>query len=96
MYIYYKREGECMYTEYSREENISDKTEKEKSNELIVNIIKTKMELNANIKNYEYAEGDLIDYYLYQIKANKSKLDYLIKQAKEKNLAFDENIKFEA
>ena len=33
--------------------------------------------------NYEFAEGELIDYYLYQIKANQAKLDYLIKKAKE-------------
>ena len=38
------------------------------------------------IKNYEFAEGDLIDYYLYQIKAEQSKLDYLIKTAKDQKL----------
>ena len=49
-----------------------------------MNIFRTKMELNTNIKNYEYAEQDQVDYYLYQIKANQAKLDYLIKKAKEK------------
>lgn len=66
--------------------------------ELIMTIIKTKMELNVNIKNYEYAEPDQIDYYLYQIKANKAKLNYLIKEAKEKKIELSsvEKIKYEA
>ena len=37
-------------------------------------------------KNYEFADSDLIDYYIYQIKANQAKLDYLIKMAKVKGL----------
>lgn len=66
--------------------------------DLIMTIIKTKMELNANIKNYEYAEPEQIDYYLYQIKANKAKLNYLIREAKEKKIALSnvEKIKYEA
>ena len=56
------------------------------------------MELNVNIKNYEYAEPEQIDYYLYQIKANKAKLNYLIKEAKEKKIELSsvEKIKYEA
>ena len=66
--------------------------------ELIITIIKTKMELNVNIKNYEYAEPEQIDYYLYQIKANKAKLNYLIKEAKDKKIELSsvEKIKYEA
>ena len=42
-----------MYNEeYTKENKIWDKTEKEKNQELIMNIFKTKMELNTNIKNY--------------------------------------------
>lgn len=33
-------------------------------------------------RNYEYAEGELIDFYLYQLKANQSKLNYLLCKAK--------------
>ena len=55
--------------------------------EIIKNIIKTKIELDAIRQNYEFAESDLIDYYLYQIKANQSKLDFLIKQAKSQNVS---------
>ena len=39
--------------------------------------------------NLEFADGDLIDYYTYQIKAEESKYDYLIKKAKIKNLKFE-------
>lgn len=66
--------------------------------EIIINIIKTKADLDSNRKNYEFAEEGLIDYYLYQIKANQSKLDYLIKKAKDKNIILDlvEKSKFDA
>ena len=60
--------------------------QEDKNRDLIVNILKTKMELNLNIKNYEYAEQDQIDYFLYQIKANQARLDFLIKKAKESNI----------
>lgn len=88
-----------MYNEgYLRENEIYDKTEKEKNQEIIMNIFRTKMELNNNIKNYEYAEQDQVDYYLYQIKANQAKLDYLIKKAKEKKIELNniEKLKYEA
>ena len=70
----------------------------DKNRDLIVNILKTKMELNLNIKNYEYADQDQIDYFLYQIKANQARLDFLIKKAKESNIELSniEKIKYEA
>lgn len=84
--------------EYIREAQIWDKSEKEKRQELIINIIRTRMELNTNMKNYEYAEQDQVDYYLYQIKANQAKLDYLIKKAKENKIELKnvEKLKYEA
>ena len=57
--------------------------------ELVQSIIKTKSELNVANKNFEQAEGELIDYYLYQIKAHKAKLDYLIKEVKSKGFSID-------
>ena len=57
--------------------------------ELVECIIKAKAELNVANKNFEHAEGELIDYYAYQIKAHKAKLDYLIKQVKEKGFSVD-------
>ena len=57
--------------------------------ELIECIIKTKRELEVANKNFEHAENELIDYYAYQIKANKAKLDYLIKEVKQKGFSLD-------
>ena len=68
-------------------ENLKEKRKLKKSEEemkkiLIQSIINTNASIEAAQKNYEFAEGDLIDYYLYTIKANQSKLDYLIKKSK--------------
>ena len=57
--------------------------------ELLNSIITTKQELEVANKNFENAQDDLIDYYSYQIKASKAKLNYLIKQVKQKNLKLD-------
>ncbi len=57
--------------------------------ELVKCILKTRRDLEVANKNFEQAEGDLIDYYLYQIKANKAKLDYLIKEVKQKGFSLD-------
>ena len=76
-----------MNEEYVKETIILDKSEEEKKQELIVSIIKTKEELEQSNKNFNYAKDELIDYYLYKIKANQSKLDYLIKEAKIKGIS---------
>lgn len=78
-----------MYEKYVREEKIEDKSEDEKNLELIVSIIKTRNDLKEAYKNFEFAEGGLIDYYSYQIKANQAKLDYLIKKAQKKGIVLD-------
>ena len=78
-----------MQEEFLKENKIIEKTEIEKEEELIISILKTKRELNVARQNFEYAQGDLIDYYSYQIKANQSKLDYLIKLAKKKGIIDD-------
>lgn len=57
--------------------------------DLISSIFRTQTELINATNNYEFAEGDLIDYYSYQIKANKSKLDYLLKSAKDRGIVMD-------
>lgn len=74
---------------YIREETISDKTEEEKKIELIMSVLKTKGELDLAIKNFETAEKGLVDYYIYQIKASKSKLDFLVNQARDKGLSLN-------
>ena len=63
--------------------------EMNKEIELIKNIIKNKEELKNNNKNFEFAELDLVDYYIYQIKANQAKLNYLFKLAKAKGITID-------
>lgn len=56
--------------------------QEDKNRDLIVNISKTKMELNLNIKNYEYAEQDQIDYFLYSNKSESSKTGFFNKEGK--------------
>ena len=78
-----------MSEEYIKDERVVDKTDDEKDLELIVSVLKTKQDLNLAHKNFEYAEEGLIDYYAYQIKANQTKLDYLMKKARKKGIALD-------
>lgn len=75
--------------DYQKETRIVEKTEQEKEMELMASIIKTRKELEIANLNFEYAQEDLIDYYTYQIKATRAKFDYLVKKAKEKELALD-------
>ena len=75
-----------MEEEYLLNKMIKGKTEKEREIELMQNIIETKEKLQNARKNFEYAEDGMIDYYIYQIKANQSKLDYLIKIAKRQGM----------
>ena len=85
-----------MQNGYIRETNIIEKTEQEKERELIKAIIQVREDLKMANKNFEYASDDLVDYYVYQIKANQAKLNYLIKVAKTKGLVVDmiNDIKF--
>ncbi len=71
---------------YKKDELMIERTELDKDTELICHIIRTRKELEFANRNYEFADADLIDYYIYQIKANQAKLDYLIKMAKVKGL----------
>ncbi len=83
---------------YIRDYKILDKSEEDEKQDIIMSILKTKMELNINVKNYEYAEPEQIDYYLYQIKANQAKLDYLIKKAKQNKIELNnvDKLKYDA
>ena len=74
---------------FQREQLIKDKTELDREIELIKNIIKTREELKSDNKNFEYAEMGLVDYYIYHIKANQAKLDYLLKLAKASGITMD-------
>lgn len=78
-----------MQEEYIKEKSIIERSQDELDVELIKSIIRTKQDLRDSNRNYEFAEGELIDYYLYQIKANQSKLNYLLKKAKNDGLIID-------
>lgn len=86
-----------MQEEFQREQLIKEKTELDREIELIKNIIKTREELKSDNKNFEYAEMGLVDYYIYHIKANQAKLDYLLKLAKASGITMDtiNQIKYE-
>lgn len=75
-----------MYDEFVKEAQINEKTDLEKNNELLQNIIFVKKSLANMYNNLQFADSDLIDYYTYQIKAEEAKYNYLIKQAKKKKL----------
>mgnify|MGYP002536972247 FL=1 len=78
-----------MMEEFKKEQLIREKSEFDKEIELIKNIIKTREELKSDNKNFEFAEMELVDYYIYHIKANQAKLDYLIKLAKAQGITID-------
>lgn len=75
-----------MYSEFVKEVEISDLDENEKNSDLLKNIKIVKETLNNMYNNLQFADSDLIDYFTYQIKAEEAKYNYLIKQAKKKNL----------
>ena len=75
-----------MQEEYVKEKKIIDKSKEEMNKMLIQSIINTSNNIKIAQKNYEFAEDDLIDYYLYSIKANQSKLNYLIKISKKNGI----------
>ena len=75
-----------MYSEFGKEFKIVEKTEEEKNEELVGEIKNIKKKLENMYNNLHYADSDLIDYYTYQIKAEESKYNYLIKQAKKKKI----------
>ena len=78
-----------MKDNFIKEKIIKDKTELQIQNEILKSIIQTKQELDYANKNFEYAQGELIAYYAYQINANRAKLAYLMKKAKSKSIALD-------
>lgn len=74
---------------FVRENKILEKNEEETQVELIKAIIDTKKKLEIATKNFEYAEEELIDFYTFEIKAARAKLDYLVKKAKRKSMQLD-------
>lgn len=78
-----------MYSEFIKENSkILEKDDVERDRELLQNIMIVKNSLGNMYNNLQFADSDLIDYYTYQIKAEEAKYNYLIKQAKKKNLKY--------
>lgn len=75
-----------IYEKYIKEDNFFVKKDKDVNNDLVRSIIRTREDLDNANRNFEFAEGELIDYYLYQIKATQSKYNYLLKKAKKDGL----------
>lgn len=78
-----------MFSEYIYESENHEVNEKRKEIQLIKNIIKTRKELMEVNKNFEFAQDELVDYYIYAIKANQAKLNYLIRKAKKHGINVD-------
>lgn len=78
-----------MTEEYRKEQKIIERNEFQKEKDLIKIIIKTKEEIQNANKNFEFADSDLVDFYIYEIKAHQAKLNYLIKVAKTKGINVD-------
>ncbi|MCI8654820.1 MAG: DUF2508 family protein [Clostridia bacterium] len=78
-----------MQEQYIKDEKIKEKTDKEKEQELVKNIVKTRERLKLLDKNFECAENGMVDYYAYELKASQSKLDYLIRLAKNNGISLD-------
>ena len=78
-----------MREEYIRERKIKDKTKKERESDLLKSMINAKEELKQLNENFQYADKEMIDYYTYELKANQSKLDYLIRFAKINGISLD-------
>ena len=70
-----------IYETYIKESKIIDKTDEEKSLDLVKSLIKTKMDLELASKNFEFADGELVDYY--------AKINYLLKKIKRRGLIID-------
>lgn len=77
------------FEQYSRESTITEKNQKDYEKDLVKSIIITRNNLEVANRNYEYAEDELIDYYLYKIKAEKAKYNYLLKKAKQNGIILD-------
>ena len=76
-----------MEEKYLRDKIILEITEEDEKKEILRNIINTRAALTNANKNFEFANtNDLIDYYIYKIKAMHTQLDSLIKLAKEKGI----------
>lgn len=75
-----------MYESYIKEVPIIDLNQEESENSIVNSILEAQEKLELAHKNFEYARGELIDYYAYQIKSEQAKINYLLRQAKDRKI----------
>ena len=75
-----------MHEEFVKEFKIPELSEEDYDKEIIKGIRESKEALLNAHRNFDFAEGELIDYYTYKIKSEQAKIDYLLKKAKNKKL----------
>lgn len=71
-----------MKKNFVKEKKIVEQSNSDKEKELMASIMASKRDLNNMHNNLNLADGDLVDYYIYMIKAEEAKYDYLIKEIK--------------
>lgn len=72
-----------MQENFVKETKIVEKTQKDKDEDLLDSIKNSKTNLSNMYNNLNLAEGELVDYYIYRIKAEEAKYDYLLKEMKK-------------
>ena len=72
-----------MREEFIKEEIILDKSEEDIRIDLLNGLNSVKNSLKVSYNNMKYAEGDLVDYYIYKIKSEEAQYAYLLKKIKE-------------
>ena len=72
-----------MKEDFVKETKIVDQSQKDKEEELLKSIKNSKNNLLNMYNNLNLAEGELVDYYIYRIKAEEAKYDYLLKEMKK-------------
>lgn len=80
-----------MYESYIKEVPIIDLNQEESENSIVNSILEAQEKLELAHRNFEYARGELIDYYAYQIKSEQAKINYLLRQAKDRKIALKLN-----
>ncbi len=78
-----------MKESYIKEIPIIDLNQEQSDISIVESIMESQRKLELAHKNFEYARGDLVDYYAYQIKSEQAKISYLLKQAKNKKINLD-------
>lgn len=72
-----------MREEFVKETKIIDRSEDEHNQDVLKELEASKKRLMSFHENINFVDGNLIDYYTYQIKAEEAKYGYLLNRVKE-------------